>query len=385
MEAVIVGCGLTGSVIARELAETGFKVTILERRNHIGGNMYDYVDDYGILVHKYGPHTFHTNKKELYDYISRFAEWDEYHLECGAVINGKCVPTPFNFESVDAFFSEQGAAAIKEHLRQRYPSSESVPVTELLFCGDPVIENYARFLFENDYSLYSAKQWGCSPDEIDPSVLKRVPIRFDYQRGYFHDAYQVMPHISYTSFFENLLDHKNIEIETNTDACSRISISETGSSVQYLGQNIRFPLVFTGALDELFGTRYGSLPYRSLKFQWKHEARNSFQEMPVVAYPQEKDVVRIIEYKKLPIQNVKGTTCEWEYSVPYQQGVQQEPYYPILTDNSIRLHEQYAALASACYGLYPCGRLGLFRYCNMDEALENALKTAEKIKKDFRI
>lgn len=317
-QAIVVGCGLSGSVIARELAENGYKVRILEKRNHIGGNMYDYVDEFGILVHKYGPHTFHTRKKELFDYMCKYAQWDEYHLTCGAEINGVCTPTPFNFQTIDDFYPEELARALKSEIRKTFPERDTATVVEALTCGNELVENYANFLFDNDYSLYSAKQWGVSPSEIDPSVLKRVPLRFNYEEGYFNDDFQVMPRVSFTAFFENLLNHGNIEVSLNVDALDYMDVKDTG--IYFEGKKVEYPVIYSGPLDELFDCCYGRLPYRSLRFEWKHEEKQSFQKYPVVAYPQAKDYVRIIEYKKLPIQNVKGTTYEVEYSLPYGGG-----------------------------------------------------------------
>lgn len=376
-QALVVGCGLSASVIARELAEKGYKVKILEKRNHIGGNMYDHVDEYGILVHNYGPHTFHTKKKELYDYICRYADWDEFHLTCGAEINGICTPTPFNYQTIDDFYCKEEANRLKKEIEATFPGKKTATVVEALNCGNETVQNYAKFLFDNDYSLYSAKQWGVSPSEIDPSILKRVPLRFNYEVGYFDDEYQVMPHTSFTEFFENLLNHPNIEIFLETDALEKLKIID--NLVYYCGKAIDYPVVYSGPLDELFECYFGELPYRSLRFDWIHENTDSKQNMPVVAYPQAKNFVRIIEYKKLPVQNVKGTTYEVEYSLPYKAGEKNEPYYPLLTAESQNRYEKYTMLAQKINNLYICGRLGNFKYYNMDQALEVALNVAKGI------
>lgn len=381
-KAIVVGCGLSGSVIARELAEKGFKVRILEKRNHIGGNMYDYIDEYGILVHKYGPHTFHTKKKELFNYIAKYGNWIDYKLTCGAVINNKCTPAPFNFQTIDDFFSIEEADMIKKALIEEYSPRNTVTVLEALRSKNDLVRRYAEFLFENDYKPYSAKQWGLDPMMIDPSILKRVPLKLNYDNKYFDDEYQVMPKDSYTSFFENLLNHSNIEIELNCDALTRIEIK--GNSVFYNNEEIDFPLIFTGPIDALFRHRFGKLPYRGLHFVFVHEDLDSKQNMPVVAYPQEPDFVRIIEFKKLPPQDVKGTTYEKEYSIPCCSGDNDEPYYPLLTKESQCIFQKYKEEAQKCPNLYVCGRLGDYRYCNMDEALDAALVVSNMIIRDFK-
>ena len=225
-QALVIGCGLSGAVVARELAEKGFKVKILERRNHIAGNMYDHVDEYGVLVHDYGPHTFHTNDKKLFEYICRFGKWDEFKLTCGAEINGKCTPTPFNYQTIDDFYPVDEAEKIKNEIEEEFHGKKTATVLEVLRCNNKDVHDYAQFLFDNDYSLYTAKQWGVSPSEIDPSILERVPLRFSYEIGYFDDAYQVMPSISYSEFFRKLLEHENIAIELNADFLDRGKIED---------------------------------------------------------------------------------------------------------------------------------------------------------------
>ena len=371
MDCLVVGCGLSGCVIARHLAEQGKRVVIWERRDHIGGNMYDYVDAHGFLVQKYGPHTFHTKKKELYDYMCRFGQWEDYRLTCGAVWDGKYTPTPFNFTTIDTFYTAEEAAALKEKLSREFAGRETATVVEVLEHPDSDIRGYAEFLFENDYAPYTAKQWGVSPKEIDPSVLKRVPLRFSYQEGYFDDPYQVMPAVSFTAFFEKLLGHPNIRVELGVEALEHLQVKD---DVLYLdGEALEIPVVYTGALDELFGNVYGRLPYRSLRFEWKHEDRDSLQNAPVVAYPQEDGYTRITEYKKLPVQDKPGTSYAVEYPLPYKEGEKMEPYYPVLTKDSQEQYAKYRELAKRIPNLICCGRLADFQYYNMDQALERAL------------
>lgn len=373
MDALVVGCGLSGAVVARHLAEAGKKVVIWERRDHIGGNMYDYVDEHGILLHKYGPHTFHTTKKNLFDYMARFCEWEEYRLTCGAEIDGICTPTPFNFKTIDDFYPPKEAEELKRRIAEFFPGRSTATVTEVLNCSDPMVRGYAEFLFAKDYSLYTAKQWGVSPSEIDPSILRRVPLRFSYDEGYFDDEFQVMPKISFTEFFRNLLDHPNICVELGVEALDRLSVNDEGTGLLLDGKPVNIPVVYTGALDELFGLSEGPLPYRSLRFEWKFEEKDSFQPYPVVAYPQAEGFTRIVEFKKLPVQDVPGTTYEVEYPLQYQPGQGAEPYYPLLTESSQKQYALYAEKAAKVKNLFCCGRLADFKYYNMDQALERAL------------
>ena len=379
MDALVIGCGLSGAVVARKLAETGKKVCIVERRDHIGGNMYDYVDEYGIMVQKYGPHTFHTKDKTLYDFMCAYEQWDEFHLTCGAVIDGKCTPTPFNFQTIDDFYAPEEAEDLKARIKMCFGDRKTATVVEVLECPDEKVRAYAQFLFDKDYSLYTAKQWGVSPSDIDVSVLKRVPLRFSYDIGYFDDPYQVMPHHSFTSFFERLLDHPNITVQLGVEALDHLSVSEDGKQLCWDQEELTIPVVYTGALDELFHSVYGNLPYRSLRFEWKNEAIQSKQDMPVVAYPQVEGFTRITEYTKLPLQQSQRTTYAVEYPLPYREGEKLEPYYPVLTENSQKQYSQYKALAAKIPNLFCCGRLADFKYYNMDQALARALEVCRSI------
>lgn len=375
MDYLVVGAGLCGGVIARELAERGKKVALWERRDHIGGNMYDYVDEHGFLVQKYGPHTFHTNEKKLYDYMCRFEQWQDYKLTCGAVWGGKYTPTPFNFTTIDTFYPAEKAELLKEKLKKAFSGRDTATVVEVLAHPDEDIRGYAEFLFRNDYAPYTAKQWGISPTEIDPSVLKRVPLRFSYDEGYFGDDYQVMPRHSFTHFFENLLHHPNITVRLGIDALERLRIRD--GKLMLDGEVCRIPVVYTGALDELFDREYGRLPYRSLRFEWRYTDKSSVQEAPVVAYPQEPGFTRITEYKKLPPQEGRGSSYALEYPLPYDGTDSAEPYYPVLTEESQKQYAQYRDAAEKIPNLILCGRLADFKYYNMDQALGRALETCD--------
>lgn len=374
---LIIGAGLSGAVIARYLAEKGQQVDIWEKRSHIAGNMYDYEDDHGFLVQKYGPHTFHTKKRELYEYMCRYEDWQDYKLTCGAVWDGKYTPTPFNFTTIDTFYPEEKAEELKKHLLLAFKGRSTATVVEVLGNEDPLVREYAEFLFRNDYAPYTAKQWGVSPEEIDPSVLARVPLRFSYNVGYFDDPYQVMPVHSFTSFFENLLHHSNIHVELGQDALKQLEIKDNQVTVD--GRPFAGLVIYTGPIDELFHLKYGKLPYRSLRFEWKYSENESIQDAPVVAYPQEKGFTRITEYKKLPVQDKSGSSYALEYPLPYEEGKDMEPYYPVLTKESKEQYAKYKVLAEKVPNLICCGRLADFKYYNMDQALERALDICQKL------
>lgn len=376
-DVLVVGCGITGCVIARELAERGKNVRVWDRRDHVGGNMYDYVDEYGILVHKYGPHIFHTNEKELYDYICRFGSWQDYKLTCGAMIKGQFTPTPFGFHTIDTFYSEEEAAKLKKEISVYFKGRKYATVLEVLNANNEIIRKYGEFLFTHDYSLYTAKQWGIAPEKVDPSILKRVPLRFTYEEGYFEDTYQVLPKVSFVEWFKNLLNHPNITLELRKEALNFLSVS--GNCLKLNGELCKVPVVYTGPIDELFGLCEGSLPYRSLRFEWRYEDIPSKQPFPVVAFPEAEDFTRITEYNKLPMQNVRGTSYAIEYPIAYKMGSSMEPYYPVLTEESQQMANKYKILAENVSNLYTCGRLADYKYYNMDQALSRALAVSKTI------
>jgi len=380
IDCIVVGVGFCGSVVARKLAEAGKKVLILERRSHIAGNMYDEIDANGILVQRYGPHIFHTNSEDVYDFITKYDDWIEYRHQCAVVMDGIVSPSPANFKTIDLFYDSQEAETLKKRLETRYGGKKTVTIPEILDCDDSEIKKYADKLFELNYRPYTVKQWGLSPEEIDASILKRVPIRLDYTDGYFDDTYQLLPKNGYTRFFRNLLDHENIEIMLDTDALDTLKVDITNKQIAFGGKPIPGSVVYSGAIDELLEYRYGQLPYRSLKFDYQTKHTDSFQDAPVVAYPQAEGYTRITEYKKMPAQNVHGlTTVAYEYPLPADRANNNEPYYPIINDDNVLLYNKYRSDLDNISGLFLCGRLADYKYYNMDAAILRAFDTIEAI------
>jgi UDP-galactopyranose mutase len=375
-DCIIVGAGFCGSVIARRLAEEdNKKVLVIERRNHIAGNAYDEVNEYEILVQKYGPHIFHTNNEEVYQFITRFGVWEDYKLNCEVFMDGIYTPSPFNFKTIDQFYTTADADILKEQLRKEYPDRDKATIVEMLESNNLIVKEYAEMLFQKDYSLYTAKQWGIAPSEIDISVLKRVPVRFDYEDMYFDDKYECLPKKGYSNFFVELLNHENITVQTGRDALENIKIDEESQSIIIDSKESKIPVVFTGPVDELLSYKYGKLPYRSLNFEYKTIEADSYQNAPVVAYPQVPDYTRITEYTKLPYQNAHGTTTiAVEYPLQYKSDsdIYIEPYYPIINQSNLTIYNEYITHIVNIKNLFLCGRLADYKYYNMDNAIERA-------------
>lgn len=379
-DAIIVGCGFSGAAAARRLAENGKKVLILEKRNHIAGNMYDFIDQNGVLVHKYGPHIFHTGKKDVFEFLSRFSEFTPYKHRVLGKIDGRLVPIPFNFESADILFGTK-SAEMKSALSKRFAGRERVSVSELLG-GSGEVRKIGEFVFEKVFLHYTAKQWGMPAENVDKSVLSRVPVVFGYDDRYFSDAYQYMPRYGYTKLFENMLRHENITVKLNIDALRFIAADAENGTLKIDGENYGGPLIWTAPADELFGCVYGRLPYRSLYLKTERFDKTWYQPASVVNYPNEEDFTRITEFKHLTGQQIENaTTIMKEYPMPYDPSAERGniPYYPIVGSKNQALYDKYAELASKISGLHLCGRLAQYRYYNMDAAVAEALSLADGI------
>lgn len=349
---LIVGAGFAGSVLAERLAQSGKKILIVDTRSHIGGNAYDHYDNSGILVHKYGPHIFHTNSRNVFEYLSKFTEWRPYEHRVLASVDGQLVPMPINLDTINKLYGLK----LTSFQLEEFFASVAEPKEQIRTSEDVVVSKVGRELYEKFFRNYTRKQWDIDPSELDKSVTARVPTRTNRDDRYFTDTYQAMPLHGYTRMFEKMLSHPNIKIMLNTD------YREIQSIIPYR------EMIYTGPVDGFFDYRYGKLPYRSLEF--KHETLNTpvHQTAPVVNYPNEHLYTRVTEFKYLTGQEHQKTSIVYEY--PRAEG---DPYYPVPRPENTELYKQYKALADATPGVHFVGRLATYKYYNMDQVVAQAL------------
>lgn len=382
-DVLVVGAGYAGAVTARGLADKGKKVRILERRNHIAGNAYDRLDQAGVLVHQYGPHIFHTNDKQVFDWLSRFTQWRDYqHRVIANIPDGAggrmTYPVPFNLTSMETAFGAEEGRRLADKLIQAYGEEKKVTILELRQNPDPEISALADYVYEHVFVRYTMKQWGQKPEDIDPGTTARVPIFLSRDDRYFQDAYQGMPRNGYTPMFEAMLDHPNIALELGTDALSRLDVS--GDMLKVDGAPFERPVIYTGQADELFGFRYGPLPYRTLDFRFETLHRDDFQGYGTVNYTVDQEYTRITEFKHLTGQNIPGvTTIVKEYSRAHSGIFGEIPYYAVINPDNNALYGQYKTLADRVGNLHLLGRLAEYKYYNMDAIAARALEMAEAL------
>jgi UDP-galactopyranose mutase len=361
---LIVGAGFAGSVLAERLARRGGRsVLLIDRRPHIGGNAYDRQNAAGILIHEYGPHIFHTNSEEIFDYLSQFTEWRAYEHRVLANLGDRMVPMPINRTTLNRLY---GLSLRTDEETKAFLAARATPLANIRTAADAVIAQVGEDLYETFFRGYTRKQWGMDPTELDKSVTARVPARFNDDDRYFTDRFQYMPANGYTAMFENMLDHENIDIRTGvdfSDVCNTFSFGHT---------------IYTGRIDDYFGRRYGELPYRSLKFESATLERSQFQPVGTVNYPDEwTPYTRITEFKHLTGQQHAKTSITYEY--PCDEG---EPYYPVPRPENQALFKRYEALARDMADVTFVGRLATYRYYNMDQVVGQALATYRRLARE---
>jgi UDP-galactopyranose mutase len=356
---LVVGAGFAGSVIAERLARgADKKVLVVDRRPHIGGNAYDHYDNDGLLVHKYGPHIFHTNSRDVFDYLSQFTEWRPYQHRVQAWVDGQLLPIPINLDTVNRMYgltltSFELDAFFSRVAEQR----DSIRTSE-----DVIVSKVGRELYEKFFRNYTRKQWGMDPSELDAQVTARIPVRTNRDDRYFTDTYQAMPRHGYTRMFENMLDHDNVKIMLNTD------YREIEDVIPYR------EMIYTGPIDEFFDCRFGKLPYRSLRFSFETVDREWCQPVAVVNYPNDHAYTRVTEFKHVTGQVHPKTSLVYEY--PMADG---DPYYPVPRPENTELYKQYQAIAEQTQGVWFVGRLATYKYYNMDQVTAQALTVYKKI------
>lgn len=356
---LIVGAGFAGSVLAERIAsQRGESVLLIDRRSHIGGNAYDCYDDAGILVHRYGPHIFHTNGQQIVDYLSQFTAWRPYEHRVLARVDGKLLPIPINLDTINGLY---GLNLTSEGL-ERFLADRREPVAEIRTSEDVVVSTVGRELYVKFFRGYTRKQWGVDPSQLNKSVTARIPTRTNRDDRYFTDSFQAMPLHGYTRMFETMLRHPKIKIMLQTD------FRELRDSVAFKR------LIYTGPVDEFFGYQHGKLPYRSLRFEHVTLDQEQFQPVAVVNYPQTEQYTRITEYKHLTGQTAPRTSLTYEY--PSDVG---DPYYPVPRPENEALYKRYEALAAARDDVWFVGRLATYRYYNMDQVVGQALATFKRI------
>lgn len=358
---LIVGAGFAGSVMAERIAtQLNKKVLVVEKRNHIAGNAYDEYDEFGILVHRYGPHIFHTNSKLVFDYLSNFTEWIPYEHKVLAKIGNELFPIPINRLTINKLYNlnlktEEEVAEYYEKVREkRFP---------ILNSEDVIVNQVGKDLFEKFFRHYTKKQWNLEPKELAPSVCGRIPIRTNDDCRYFTDKYQYMPKNGYTKMFEKMLDHKNIEVILNTDYKSILN-------------SIKFDkMIYTGPIDYFFDYKFGKLPYRSIRFEFKNIQLENIQDTAVYNYVDpDVEYTRVCEYKHLTAQTSNSSSLSFEY--PLREG---EPFYPIPTDENKRKYVLYKSESAKLSNVIFCGRLAEYQYYNMDQVVANTLNLQKSI------
>ncbi|GHV42370.1 UDP-galactopyranose mutase [Synergistales bacterium] len=381
---VVVGSGFSGSIIARKLAEEcGKKVLLLEQRSHVGGNMYDERDERGILIHKHGPHLISTNRYWIIEYLERYAELVPHNAKLLSFIDGKYVRLPFNFTTLQQLVSPEKVEGLLAKMREVFAGRDRVSIFELVEHADTDIRDYGDMLFKKAYKTYIAKQWGCSPSEIDRSVLERALMCIGYDERYLNKDFQRLPKYGFTKLFENMLDHPDITVKLNCNAFRHLTLDESSGTVFCDGVKYQ-QVIFTGAIDELLSEKFGRLPYRSIYFHYEVRRANDGLPCEIVSYPQAEGYTRRTEYRRInyiPIET-DDTVIVTEYPVIYDKDAEigNLPYYPVLNVANTLLYQKYVHEAQKYSNLFLCGRLAEYKYYNMDAVIESTFEKFNLLK-----
>ena len=386
-DAVVVGSGLAGSIVARELAErAGARVLVIEKRPRIGGNLADEVNDAGILVHCYGPHVFHTSNERVRDYVKRFGRWRPYEHRVLANWYGTYLPVPFNRTSLEIAFGHDRSRELFSRMVDTFGAGAEVTVSELLAQHDPDLKEVADFVYRNVFSYYSEKQWGIPASQVDDRIIGRVPVRLSNDDRYFTDSFQGVPAHGYTAFFESLLDHENIAVCLGMEAENAFELVFASrdahaplSAIKVKDRVFEGPIVYTGPLDELFLSRFGRLPYRSLDFAFETFERERVLPCGTVNFTVTEDYTRMTEFTWLTGQAAQRTTVVREYPRAYEDAYTQVPCYPIINDANLAHYEEYRSFTATLPNFHPVGRLAEYRYYDMDKVVERALALADRL------
>lgn len=359
---LIVGAGFAGCVLAERLAsQMNMRVLLIDKRGHVGGNAYDEFDVHGILIHKYGPHLFHTNDTRVWEYLSQFTEWRPYEHTVLAAIEGKLVPVPFNLNTLRALFPSAQASLLEHLLVEAYGMGANVPILRMREHPDAEIKALSDFVYEKMFENYTYKQWGLKPEQLGPSVTGRVPVRVSRDNRYFQDTYQAMPKNGFTPMFQKMISHPNIEIAFHTD------FADVRNAAIYK------QIAYTGPIDAFFDYMHGELPYRSLHFEFDYSSIARIQPAPVINYPNDHAYTRVTEFKQITGQVASGTTFVREFPERYL-AARNEPYYPLPLTVSAEIYNRYAEETAKLKGtVLFVGRLADYRYYNMDQVVARAL------------
>lgn len=376
---MVVGAGMTGASAARVLAEAGYIVDVVDQKAHVGGAAHDTLDSSGVYIHQYGPHIFHTNDAEVFAYVSRFGNWLPYEHRVLGNLGGLFIPIPFNFRSIDLCFSAQEAMAYKQALTEAAGEGNTITIGALKAQQSPILTRLAEFIYENIFLHYTQKQWGMSPGALVGDVMHRVPVRASYEDRYFTDQHQMLPTHGYTRFVSKMLDHPNIRCTLN---CS-VPLKMRQGELRFLGKMLDHPILYTGCVAALFDYQYGPLPYRTLHFETK-KTPWPYQPAAVVNYPDALSrQTRITEFAHFYLANPELSLVMYEYPEAYDPAGKSDPFYPVPTAENHRLFAQYRSDAEAVPYLYFAGRLGNYRYINMDVAVREGMEVARKIQLAF--